>query len=144
MPNPANPTLVIGLGCQRGCPAELLLQLIEQSLAAHGFSLEAVSALASIDQKNAEPGLLALAEQLGLPLVFFSAAELAGFEAQLTHRSSVAFAHTGCYGVAESSALALAQRLGLDLSSTSSELLIPRQKNPQATFALAVSVANRR
>lgn len=142
MPNPANPTLVIGLGCQRGCPAELLLQLIEQSLGAHGIKLKAVSALASIDQKNAEPGLLALAKQLELPLVFFSAAELAAFEAQLSHRSPLAFTHTGCYGVAESSALALAQRLGL--SSAPGELLIPRQKNQQATFALAGSVANRR
>lgn len=136
------PTLVIGLGCQRGCPAEVLLQLIEQSLAAHGIKIEAVSALASIDQKNAEPGLLALAKQLELPLVFFSSAELAAFEAQLSHRSALAFAHTGCYGVAESAALALAQRLGL--RSAPSELLIPRQKNQQVTFALAGSVANRR
>jgi cobalt-precorrin 5A hydrolase len=138
------PTLVIGLGCQRGCRAEVLLQLIEQSLGAHGIKIEAISALASIDQKNAEPGLLTLAKQLELPLVFFSAAELAAFETQLSHRSAIAFAHTGCYGVAESSALALAQRLGSGLSSGSSELLIPLQKNQQATFALAGSVANRR
>lgn len=144
MPNPANPTLVIGLGCQRGCPAESLLLLIEQSLGAYGIKLEAVSALASIDQKNAEPGLLALAKQLELPLVFFSAAELAAFETQLSHRSAIAFAHTGCYGVAESSALALAQRMGSGLSLSASELLISRQQNQQATFALAGSVANRR
>jgi cobalt-precorrin 5A hydrolase len=140
MPNLITPTLVIGLGCQRGCPAEVLWQLIEQSLSAYGVAIEAVSAIASIDQKSTEPGLLALAEQLGLPLVFFSAAELAVFEAQLSHRSPIAFAHTGCYGVAESSALALIQRLG----SGAGELLITRQKNQQATFALAGSEANRR
>jgi cobalt-precorrin 5A hydrolase len=140
MPNPANPTLVIGLGCQRGCPAQVLLQLIEQSLGAYGIGIETITALASIEQKSAEPGLLALAEQLALPLTFFSAAELAGFDAQLSHRSAIAFAHTGCHGVAESSALALAQRLG----PGASELLIPRQKNQQATFALAGDVANRR
>jgi cobalt-precorrin 5A hydrolase len=134
------PTLVIGLGCQRGCRAEVLLQLIEQSLGAHGIKIEAISALASIDQKNAEPGILALAKQLELPLVFFSATELAAFEAQLSHRSAVAFAHTGCHGVAESSALALAQRMGVKTG----ELLITRQKNRQATFALAGDGANRR
>lgn len=133
-------TLVVGLGCQRGCPASLLLQLIEQSLQAHGLVTEAITALASIDQKSTEPGLRELAEQLGLPLVFFSAVELAEFEGQLSHRSTLAFTHTGCYGVAESSALALAQRLG----SSAGELLIRRQKNQQATFALAGDVTNRR
>lgn len=132
-------TLVVGLGCQRGCPADLLRQLIEQSLQAHGLAIEAITALASIDQKLAEPGLLALAEQLGLPLVFFSAAQLTAFETQLSHRSNIAFAHTGCYGVAESCALALSQQL----SNRPGELLISRQKNPQATFALAGDAPNR-
>lgn len=127
------PTFIVGLGCQRGCPASLLLELIEQSLQAEGLALDAITALASLEQKRAEPGLLALAEQLGLPLVFFSAAELAGFEPQLSHRSAIAFAHTGCYGVAESCALALVRQL----SGHTGELLITRQKNPQATFALA-------
>lgn len=134
------PTLVVGLGCQRGCPASLLLELIEQALQAQGLAIEAITALASIDQKRSEPGLLALAERLSLPLVFFSAAELAGFDAQLSYRSAIAFAHTGCYGVAESCALALSQRLG----GRHSELLITRQKNSHATFALAGDVPNRR
>jgi cobalt-precorrin 5A hydrolase len=134
------PTLVVGLGCQRGCPASLLLELIEQALQDHGLAIEAITALASIDLKRSEPGLLALAEHLGLPLVFFSAAELSGFDAQLSHRSAIAFAHTGCYGVAESSALALLQRLG----GRHGELLITRQKNQHATFALAGDVPNRR
>lgn len=134
------PTLVVGLGCQRGCPASLLLELIEQALQGRGLKVEAITALASIDLKRSEPGLLALAEHLGLPLVFFSAAELSGFDAQLSHRSAIAFAHTGCYGVAESSALALLQRLG----GRHRELLITRQKNQHATFALAGDVPDRR
>ncbi|MDB6145431.1 MAG: cobalamin biosynthesis protein CobE [Pseudomonas sp.] len=140
MSNLVSPTFVIGLGCQRGCPSSVLLELIERSLRLYGLKIEAINALASIDQKSTEPGLLALAEQLGLPLVFFSPEELAPFAAQLSHRSALAFAHTGCYGVAESSALALAQRLGVE----SGELLITRQKNRQATFALAGDGANRR
>ncbi|MEB0133682.1 cobalamin biosynthesis protein, partial [Pseudomonas sp. CCI2.4] len=62
-------TLVVGLGCQRGCPASLLLELMEQNLAALGFLIVAITALASIDQNSAERGVLALASQLALPLV---------------------------------------------------------------------------
>lgn len=126
---------VAGLGCQRGCTAEALLYLMTSSLNREGLGIEHISALASIDLKSREPGLLALAQQLGLPVHFFSAQQLAGHESQLSHRSQIAFEHTGCYGVAESAALALASQTG------AAELLITRQKNPQATFALAICVA---
>lgn len=125
--------LAIGLGCHRDCPAEVLLELIETSLAEQGWSLSAVSALASIDRRRETPGLLQLAEQLRLPLVFFSATRLQPFETQLTHRSALAFEHTGCHGVAESAALALA----CELSAGPARLLISYRKNRQATFALA-------
>ena len=134
------PVCVAGIGCQRGCGVDELLQLIEQGLHAHGLGIDALTALASIEQKSAEPGLLALAAQLNLPLVCFNAAELAAFEARLSHRSDITFAHMGCYGVAESAALALVQRL----SGESAELLITRQKNQRATFALAGAPKNRR
>lgn len=133
MSDKKRPTLVVGLGCQRGCSATALLELIERSLESHDLCLENISALASIDLKSREPGLLELANQLGLPLSFFSKVQLAEHEPQLSHRSHIAFEHTGCYGIAESSALALASQSG------SAELLIPRQKSSQATFALAIS-----
>ncbi|MFK3970962.1 cobalamin biosynthesis protein [Pseudomonas sp. NPDC087358] len=127
------PILVIGLGCQRDCPASVLMGLIEVSLLEHRLSLSDITALASIDNKSSEPGLLELAQQLTLPLTFFSAEQLAGFEPQLTHRSAIAFEHTGCYGVAESAALAMASRL----SNRAAKLLIPRTNSSQVTFALA-------
>ncbi len=127
------PTLVVGLGCQRGCSAAALLELIERSLEAHDLRLEDISALASIDLKSREPGLLELAKHLDLPLSFFNAEQLAAYEPQLSHRSQIAYDHTGCYGIAESSALALASQSG------TAELLVPRQKSSQATFALAIS-----
>lgn len=124
---------VVGLGCQRGCPASVLLGLIEVCLLEHRIALSDITALASIDSKSTEPGLLALAEQLQLPIAFFSADELAVFEPQLSHRSQVAFDHTGCYGVAESSALAMASRS----SGSPVKLLIERRHCSRATFALA-------
>lgn len=132
-PEAARPTRIVGLGCQRGCSADQLLELIQQSLHRAGLSLDDVSALASIDLKAQEPGLLQLASRLDLPLKCFNASELVVHEAQLSHRSEVAFTHTGCHGVAESAALALASESG------PAQLLITRQKSPQATFALAIS-----
>ena len=127
------PALVVGLGCQSGCSVEALLALFNTALAGAGIDPRQITALASIDRKQDEPGLLALAADLGLPLQFFSAEQLASHAAQLSHWSAVAFAHTGCYGIAESAALALAERL----APRPARLLIPRQKSPQATFALA-------
>lgn len=129
------PILVIGLGCQRGCPASTLRALLDQTLLAHGIAIHQVRALASIDLKHDEPGLLELAEQLALPLTCFSAEQLAGYQGQLSHRSEIAFERTGCYGVAESAALALADQLG----TTPATLLITRQTGPQSTLALALA-----
>ena len=127
------PTLVVGLGCQRGCPASTLRALLDQALQAYNIELRAIRALASIDLKRDEPGLLQLAEQLALPLTIFTSAQLAAYEPQLSHRSEIAFERTGCYGVAESAALALAEQLAQNPAT----LLITRQKYAQATFALA-------
>ncbi|MGW8461261.1 cobalamin biosynthesis protein [Pseudomonas sp. CLCA07] len=127
------PTLVVGLGCQRGCPASTLRALLDQALQAHQIGLHEIKALASIDLKRDELGLIELAAQLALPLTFFSSEQLAGYHPKLTHHSDIAFERTGCYGVAESAALALAEQL----AQAPAKLLISRQKYAQATLALA-------
>ncbi len=126
-------TLVVGLGCQRGCDVHTLLDLFDSALAEGGIERQRITALASIDRKQDEPGLLALAQLLDLPLQCFSAQQLAGYEHRLSHKSALAFAHTGCYGIAESAALALAEQL----AHGPARLLITRKKTAQATFALA-------
>ncbi|QNH76925.1 cobalamin biosynthesis protein [Pseudomonas protegens] len=131
----AAPTLVVGLGCQKGCSVTTLRALLEQVLQAHGLESGQLLALASIDLKRNEPGLLQLAEQLALPLTCFSSSQLAPYAPRLSHRSPIAFEHSGCYGVAESAALALAELL----SAGPAELLVPRQKCAQATLALATA-----
>ena len=126
-------TLVVGLGCQRGCEVHTLLGLLDSALAEGGIERQRITALASIDRKSDEPGLLALAAQLNLPLHCFSAAQLAAYADRLSHKSAVVFAHAGCYGIAESAALAVAEHLG----GRPARLLITRKKTAQATFALA-------
>lgn len=126
-------TLVVGLGCQRGCDLHTLLALFDSALVEGGIERQRITALASLDRKQQEPGLLALAQKLNLPLQCFSAEQLVVFEHRLSHKSDIAFAHTGCYGIAESAALALAEQL----AGSPARLLITRQKSTQATFALA-------
>ena len=127
------PSLVIGLGCRRGCSAQELLALIEDSLNQAGIALSAIRGLASIDLKRHEPGLQQLATRLNLELEVFSAAQMAEFAPLLSHRSAIALTQTGCSGIAESAALALAAHL----SGAPAKLLITRKKSSVATFALA-------
>lgn len=125
--------LYAGFGCRRGCPVETLAVLLRQTLAEHALPLSALRGIASIAPKAREPGLLALAERLGLPLVCFDATQLLGFKPLLSQRSPIAFAQTGCWGVAESAALALAGR-----DSAQPGLCVPRQRLGGATLALAI------
>ena len=132
-PGSAAPIWVIGLGCRQGCSVDELLTLIEHSLRQAGVAISDLSAMASLDRKADEPGLMQLAEHLNLEFEVFSAKQLVPFVSRLSHRSEQAFEHTGCWGIAESSALALAEHL----SGAPATLLITRQRSPKATFALA-------
>jgi cobalt-precorrin 5A hydrolase len=132
--------LVAGFGCRQGCPADRLGSLLIDTLARFNLQGADLIGIASLDIKRDEPGLLELAEQLQLPLHFFSAEQLKPFEPQLSHRSALAFTHSGCHGVAESAALALAQQL----SDRPVTLQVTRQKNTQATLALAQVARNPR
>ncbi|QXH33818.1 cobalamin biosynthesis protein [Pseudomonas muyukensis] len=127
------PALYAGFGCRRGCPVETLAVLLRQTMARHALPLSALRAIASIDPKAREPGLLALAERLGVPFLCFDAAHLLAFEPMLSQRSATAYAQTGCWGVAESAALALAAR-----ASPQPNLHVPRQVLAGATLALAI------
>jgi len=126
------PALYAGFGCRRGCPADTLENLLRQALADHGLALSALRGIASIALKVDEPGLQQLAKRLGLPLLLYDAGQLQPYEPLLSHRSAIAHAHSGCWGVAESAALAMAsQHLG------TARLRVTRQVLGPATLALA-------
>ncbi|HEK1685017.1 TPA: cobalamin biosynthesis protein [Pseudomonas putida] len=124
--------LYVGFGCRRGCPAVVLETLLHRALADNGLTLATLRGIASIDLKAQEPGLRQLAEQLGLPLTLYSAQQLQPFLPLLSHRSEMAFNTTGCWGVAESAALALASE-----GQRSPILTVTRQVLGGATLALA-------
>ncbi len=123
------PVLALGIGCERGCPAEEIAALAAESLDAAGLAAEAVAAVVSIALKAGEPGIHALAEQLGAPARFFSAEHLLAETPRLSERSDAAFRATGCWGVAEGAALAAA--------GPGSTLIVPKRKSRGATCAIA-------
>lgn len=65
--------IVLGIGCRKGTAAESLEQLFQSS----GILPQAVCAVASIDLKAEEAGLLAFCQRHDWPLQVYSAAELA-------------------------------------------------------------------
>ncbi len=129
------PLLVAGMGCNRDCPLALLLELLDATLLSHGLQRHELNGLASIELKRDEPGLQQLAERLNLPIVFYPAAILNEYRDQLSRPSEIVFRETGCYGVAEAAALAGAE--SLVEHHHGAELLIPKQKNTDATLAVA-------
>lgn len=125
--------LIAGFGCRQGCPVSELQGLLDQALALAGARATELCGIATFERRLNEPGLLALAKRLTLPLGGYPAAALAPFEPFLSHRSEVSWRHTGCHGVAESAALAHCQAL----STLQPRLLVTRQCSAQATVALA-------
>jgi cobalt-precorrin 5A hydrolase / precorrin-3B C17-methyltransferase len=127
------PVLALGIGCERGCEADEIAMLAEESLAEAGLAAAAVAAVVSIKLKRAEPSIHALAQRLGVPARFFSAERLLTETPRLTEKSEAAFRATGCWGVAEGAALAAA---GLD-----GALIVPKRKSRRATCAIARAAA---
>lgn len=101
--------LTAGLGCDRGTPLDTLRTALDDALsqaAAHqGVTVQALRlvALASIQAKSDEVGLLALAQQLGLPLHFYTAAQLA--EVAVPNPSATVLRYMGTPSVSEAAAL---------------------------------------
>jgi cobalt-precorrin 5A hydrolase len=100
-------SLVLGIGCDRDTPADLVERGVSTLLATHGLSPKSVKAVASIDKKSDEPAILALAQRHGWPLRFFTAAELNAVPG-IQRPSETVRRHVGTPGVAEPAALAAA------------------------------------
>lgn len=108
-------------------------QLLEQTLSANGLRLTDISGLASLAHKCQEPGLVALAASLAVPLAGFEPAQLTKVLDRVSALSAVALRSTGVASVAEACALAQVQALG----GQRSQLLISKHSSAQATVAVA-------
>jgi len=111
--------LILGIGCDRHVSLETLNTALDQALEKVKQSRDAVTALASIDKKNDEVALLALAAQQSWPLHFFSAGELA--KVDVPNPSAVVMKYMGTPAVAEAAAILAAQ-------TTQEDLLLEKHK----------------
>lgn len=121
-------TLVAGIGCARGAPAEEILGLLSAGLAEAGLAQRSLGALASIDRRRDEAGILEAARRLGLKVLWFAAADLSRAEG-VENPSEAVRAAVGTPSVAEAAAL-----LG---AGTGAVLALPKRRSAAATVALA-------
>lgn len=120
------PTLAIGAGASRGAPTEELVALAEAALDEGGLSALSVACVASIDAKRDEPGIVALARQLGVPLRTFNAEDLACVPGDW-QRSQVIARAVGVGGVCEPAALL----------ASGGALAVRKRRSAHATIAIA-------
>jgi cobalt-precorrin 5A hydrolase len=83
------PLRIAGMGCERNCPLEALYQLLDETLTVYGLNRQALHAIASIERKRDEAGLLLLAEQLGISIYFYPASVLQEYGERLSQRSDI-------------------------------------------------------
>jgi len=127
------PLYTVGMGCERNCPLPELKTLLTACLDEISLETCQLSALASIDIKFDEVGLIELAQELALPFQTWSKEQLREVEAQLSVKSDYVYETVGVYGVAESAALYAAKAL----SDSPAELVLTKQKTAKATCAIA-------
>ncbi len=121
------PQLALGIGCNRGTPADEILQAVQQALDEAGYDLAAVGCAATIQEKSHEAGLLEACRKMGWPLHLFERDQLNQVP-DLPNPSAYSMQALGVQGVAEPAAL---------LAAGSRTLLIEKQKFPNVTVAAA-------
>jgi cobalt-precorrin 5A hydrolase / precorrin-3B C17-methyltransferase len=117
------PSLLAGVGCSRGVGAEEILDLLRCSLAEAGLTERSVAALASIDVKRDEAGLLEAAEKLDVPIYFHPAEALSVVETP--NPSELVREVIGTPSVAEAAVI-----------SSSAELVLEKRKSANVTVAI--------
>jgi len=125
------PRLALGVGCERGCDAQELIDLVQKTLADKWLAKEAIACVTSLNLKADEAAVHAVAKELGVPARFFTAEELEARRDDLANPSDVVFSEVGCHGVAEGAALVAA--------GPESRLVADKTKSARATCAVALS-----
>jgi cobalt-precorrin 5A hydrolase len=69
-------TVIIGIGCRRGCPAKAIVEAVRCALSQVRISADEVRFLASADIKSDELGLKQAASELEMPLRLISSEEI--------------------------------------------------------------------
>jgi cobalt-precorrin 5A hydrolase/precorrin-3B C17-methyltransferase len=118
------PSLVVGAGASRGVPADEVVGLVTATLTDAGLASGSIAHLATVEAKAGEPGVVAAAHRLGVPLVAYPASRLAAID--VPHPSAAVRAAVGTASVAEAAAMA-----------EGAELVVAKRKSAMATVAVA-------
>jgi len=118
------PSLVAGVGASKGVTADEVLELLEEALAVGGLSRDSVTALATVDAKAEEDGIVTAARQGGWPVHSYPARQLAAVP--VPNPSDAVLAAVGTPSVAEAAALTYGD-----------ELIVAKRTSAMATVALA-------
>jgi len=119
--------LYLGVGCNSGTSGEEIEEVIFAGLRRLLLSPASVAAIATAEAKRHEPGLVACAEKLNVPLLCYASDELNSV-AVPSPPSQHALAAIGASGVAEPAAL---------LASGGGNLLLKKVKSGNVTLAIA-------
>ncbi|MDR3282488.1 MAG: cobalamin biosynthesis protein [Candidatus Methanoplasma sp.] len=97
---------VLGIGCRRGVPRDVIERAVRSALAENCISLHSIRAVASIDLKRDEAGLIEFCSALGVVPQFFTAEHLAALPDAGFSSSPTVKAATGVDNVCERAAVA--------------------------------------
>lgn len=119
--------LYLGVGCRRDIGATEILSAIAAVLARFDLVPASVVALASIDCKREEAGLLLAAQELGVPVKFYNREQIRTLDAAY-QKSAFVQKTMGVGAVCEPTAI---------LAANGGRLLVPKQKMNGVTVAVA-------
>jgi cobalt-precorrin 5A hydrolase len=126
-------SLVLGIGCDRDTPIDLVERGVAALLERHGLSAKSVKEVATVDRKQDEPALLALCQKHSWPLRTYTAAQLDAVPG-IENPSATVQRHVGTRGVSEPAAL---------LAAGAERLTVPKQiyTEPGAGRSMTLAVA---
>jgi cobalt-precorrin 5A hydrolase len=123
--------IVAGVGCRRGVRAADIRAAIAAAFAGAGLAASELRLIATAAAKGGEPGMVAAASAMGVPLVLIPPGDLFAAATRATTRSERVLALVGVASVAEAAALAA--------GGPAARLIAPRLAVGPATCALAIS-----
>ena len=135
--------IVAGVGCKKGTPVDKIEHAVQEAFAKAGLRMEALCAVASIDLKKEEAGLLEFCETRNVPFETYAAEELQAVPGTYSASEFVSGV-TGVDNVCERSAVKYASEHGMNqdqrllcMQVDGGELLLRKQAYGGVTVALS-------
>lgn len=123
--------VIVGIGCRKGISQDTVGTMMEQMMRQWNIAPESVCALATIDIKRAEEGLVGCAGQKEIPVFTYPAETLMEMEGEFS-ASEFVRKTTGADNVCERAAMVCASAMG------GGRLLVKKQADSGVTVAAAV------